>query len=215
MESTRPSPPPYQQNHPNTLEVMREFNTLQRYVNNHNRTLLQRPDYQTFDTNWNTAKLLEKARRKLRTIITETETILNCLEQREEFLLHKTKQAFDSIHTPEIHQRMYQGHSSSSPIPTTSPTPEISERNQTNNRQRTIPNTRTIRQNRITRRCHLCQSQSHLKRDCPRYRCQRCFQSQPGHYTHECANDEDTRRSPSYNDYDNDYDPDGNLDGEQ
>ena len=32
MESTQPSPPPYRQNHPNTEEVILEFDILQRYV---------------------------------------------------------------------------------------------------------------------------------------------------------------------------------------
>jgi hypothetical protein len=221
MESTRSTPPPYQQDHPDTLETMREFNTLQQYAHNHDQILFQRPDYQTFDINWNTAKLLEKARRKLRTVINETETILNCLEQREEFLLHKTKEAFNSIHTPEIRQRMHQ-EQQSPPLVPMSPlllpsTTETPERNPTNNRQRPTPNTRTIRQNRMTRRCHLCQSQFHLKRNCPRYKCQRCFRFHPGHYTHECTTNESSsgRRSPSYDDYNYDYDPDGNLDGER
>jgi hypothetical protein len=100
---------------------------------------------------------------------------------------------------------------------TSSSTIEIPEENRMDNRQSPTQNTQTIRQNRTTRRCHLCHSQFHLKRNCPRYKCQRCFRLHPGHYTHECTVNESSngRRSPSYDDYDNDYDPDGNLDGER
>ena len=58
MESTQPSPPPYQQNHPNTEEVILKFDNLQHYIHDHNHTLISHPDYQTFDNNWNTAKIL-------------------------------------------------------------------------------------------------------------------------------------------------------------
>ena len=73
---------------------------------------------------------------------------------------------------------------------------------------------------RRNQRCRRCRSTRHQKRNCPRYQCLRCLEFRPGHYTHECPNNEDQQSGEdlfealaNYNDYD--YDPDGNLDGER
>jgi hypothetical protein len=224
MESTRPSPPPYQQLHPAPEEVVLNFQNLQHYVNDQDQSLLSQPNYQTFDVNWNTAKVLEGTRRKLRAIVNETEEIIDRLGRRQEFLTHKAKQAFDSVYTPEIRRRMYPDSRPPLSVPWSpprfqpaeiiiSPTAEIVEENPINDRQSPSPTTSVIRQNRMTRRCHQCRSRFHLKKNCPRYQCQKCFLFQPGHYTYECTNNETTngRLSPSYDD----HDLDGNLNRER
>jgi hypothetical protein len=78
-------------------------------------------------------------------------------------------------------------------------------------------------------RCRRCRSTRHQKRDCPKYKCLKCFKRKPGHYTHECPtyDDGNSRENPidveeyaqsisiDGDEYNYDYDPDGNLDGER
>ena len=80
-----------------------------------------------------------------------------------------------------------------------------------------------IPQSQYLFRCRRCQSPRHQKCDCPRYQCLRCFKRKPGHYTYECPtnNNGNSRENPidveEYNhlidadDYNYDYDPNGNL----
>ena len=92
-------------------------------------------------------------------IVNETNTIINQLGQQEEFLVHKTKQVFNNIYMPEIRQQMHsQSHSQTLLPPPCSPTTSINHRAQ------------------MTRRCHRCHSRFHNKKNCPRYKCQKCFQ---------------------------------------
>ena len=78
-------------------------------------------------------------------------------------------------------------------------------------------------------RCQRCRSTRHQKRDCPKYKCLKCFKRKPGHYTHKCPtyDDGNSRENPidveeyaqsisiDSDEYNHDYDPDGNLDGER
>jgi hypothetical protein len=73
---------------------------------------------------------------------------------------------------------------------------EIPEDDTTDKRRPPTPNTSVTRSIRITRHCHLCYSQFHLKKNCPRYQCRKCFLYQPGHLFHECTVDDRTAPTP-------------------
>ena len=81
------------------------------------------------------------------------------------------------------------------PIASTSQTPNINERP------------------RRQKKCYKCHKYFHNKRHCPKYHCQNCRQTQPGHLTCECQ--KEPTPEPQDFDQDYDYDPDRNLNGEQ
>ena len=78
-------------------------------------------------------------------------------------------------------------------------------------------------------RCRQCQSTRHQKHDCPQYQCLKCYKRKPGHYTHECPTSDNgnSRENPidvkeytqsisiDSDEYNHNYDPNGNLDGER
>src|SRR5277367_1259929 len=110
-----------------------------------------------------------------------------------------------------MHQEHYPGQRDS-PTPMRVLTPPISLLPQTATTSSTTNNNNITRTN-PRRRCYKCHQTSHTKCFCPRYRCQNCRRLQPGHLTNNCPNQPMTN-DHEYN-FGHDYDPNGNLNGEQ
>jgi Zinc knuckle len=242
MEPTTNSPPPYQRE--DQERITNDFNNLQNFAQHRNDMIIYRSDYQIFDNSWRIHKLLDRTKRQLRSNVARMQLTIENTEREQAFLMQKASHYFHILNTPEIQRRMNEPESSRQPIrpntpiprlrtvlsPTLIPIPMINlpinethlhtpEPNEIISPRSSPTSTLTTRRNQSLNRCRRCRRTGHQKRDCPRYQCLRCLQHRPGHYTHECPNNnEGSRENPidiDENDYYHDYDPDGNLDGER
>jgi len=197
------------------------FHDLMAYASTRGAYLLQNSQYQIFDITYENSRNLNHILTEF-TIPIATQNIrgIRRLRSLQISNLREANRAYDRLLSdhPHLLQRIHQQQQHypgqrDSPTPmriTTPPTSLSSSQIEID----TIPTTSTniiARPNR-RRRCHKCNLTSHIKRDCPRYRCMNCHRFQPGHLTNSCPD-------LSQNDYDydfsHDYDPDNNLNGEQ
>jgi hypothetical protein len=192
------------------------FDDLIAYASTHGPYLLQDSQFQLFDTTYENSQTLNAVLSQF-TIPIATQNIqaIRQLRSLQISNLRQANRAYDRLNNlhPHLLQRIHQEHYSGqrdtpSPMrittPPTSPPPiPISNNNSTRTNQR--------RRNQH-RQCFTCQQTSHVRRNCPRYRCQNCHHFQPGHLTRDCP--ELSIIDHEY-DFGHDYDPDNNLNGEQ
>ena len=237
MEPTSNSPPPYQRE--DLERLANDFNNLQQFAQHENNMIVYRSDYQIFDNSWKTWKLLETTKRRLQLNIAQMQTIIENTNQEQTLLMQKANHYFHILNTPEIQRRVNPQQTTElfqhpntpilRPLSTTPPPiaqieeislPNINIPESRENMSQRPPLSLTTCRNHTSNRYRQCRSTRHQKRNCPRYQCLRCLEFRPGHYTHECPNNEDQQSGEdllealaNYDDYD--YDPDGNLDGER
>ena len=237
MEPTLNTPPPYEPE--DLIRLTNNFNNLQHFTQYQNDMLLYRSDYHIFDNSWRIWKLLERTKCQLRANITWTQLTIEHTKQQQWFLMAKANWYYHILYTPEIQRRINKPETVGqflhpntltlclqplSPLlfisteEISSPTiePIILKPNTTNERSHTPPS--IIPQNQFFHRCQWCQSTRHQKWDCPRYQCLRYFKCKPGYYTHKCPTTNDGGSQENLidiNDYNYNYDPNGNLDHER
>jgi len=209
-------PPPYSDD---ATDISR-FHDLLAYASTRGAYLLQNSQFQIFDLAYENSQNLNRILVEF-TIPIAAQNIraIRQLRSLQISNLRQANKAYDRILSdhPRLLQRINQEHypgQRDSPTPMRVLTPPTSFSSSQIEIDTTIATTSTniIARPHQRRRCHKCNLTSHIKRDCPRYRCMNCHRFQPGHLTNSCPD-------LSQNDYDydfsHDYDPDNNLNGEQ
>lgn len=215
------SPPPPQYNEPTNL--LTKFNTLLAYASTHGTYLLQDSQYRIFETTFENSQTINSILLQFTTpIAVRNVQAIRRLRTLQISNFRLACAAYERLVTPHLLQQINQDHypgQRDSPPPMRILTPPRSNSPRFAGPVRsTIPNVSTTRtRNNITRinlqqHCFKCRSTSHVKRHCPRYRCQHCRHLQPGHLARNCPN---LPLSDQEYDLGHDYDPDGNLNGEQ
>ena len=211
-----PSPPPYD----NATDISR-FHDLLAYASTHRAYLLQDSQYQIFDITYENSQNLNYILTEF-TIPIATQNIRAICRLRSVQIsnLREANRAYDRLlsNHPRLLQRIHQEHypgQRDSPTPMRILTPPTSMSSSIPLQNDTVvptTSTNTLTRPNLRRRCHKCNQTSHIKRDCPRYRCMNCRRLRPGHLTNNCP---DLPLNDHEYDFGHDYDPDGNLNGEQ
>src|SRR5277367_1347565 len=214
------SPPP---SYDNATDISR-FHDLIAYASTHGAYLLQNSQYQIFDITYENSQNLNYILTEF-TIPIATRNIraIRRLRSIQISNLREANRAYDRLLAdhPRLLQRIHQEHypgQHDSPTPMRILSPPTSLSSSQIEIDTIIPTTNTnVITNVITRtnrrrRCYKCNQTSHIKQDCPRYRCMNCRRLQPGHLTNNCP---DIPLNDHEYDLGHDYDPDGNLNGEQ
>jgi len=197
------------------------FHDLIAYASTHGVYLLQDSQYQLFDITYENSRNLNSILVQFTIpIATRNVRAIRRLRSIQISNLRIANRAYDRVLSdhPRLLQRMYQEHypgQRDSPTPMRILTPPTSMSSSISPQIDTItPTTSTNIRTRPNqrRRCHKCNQTSHIKQDCPRYRCMNCRRLQPGHLTNNCP---DIPLNDHEYDLGHDYDPDGNLNGEQ
>jgi hypothetical protein len=181
-----PDQPPF----PSTYQqkLIKKFDELTNYACTRGTHLLDDPTFQLFDNNNNTSRVLHSTLQQF-TVPTapQNQQAIQRLRNFQLYNFRQAKRAYDKLATPALLRQI---------IPLQPPS-SSSHRRPTRKRKT----------------CFTCQEPFHYKQNCPKYECQHCLQSRPGHLTHQCP------EKPIFDQDDNDlyydYDPDGNLDGER
>src|SRR5271168_3256251 len=211
-----PPPPSYD----NATDISR-FHDLLAYASTHGAYLLQDSQYQIFDITYENSQNLNYILTEF-TIPITTQNIRAIRRLRFIHIsnLREANRAYDRLlsNHPRLLQRIHQEHypgqrDSPTPMRVLTPPTSISSSIPLQN-EFIAPTTSTNIPTRPNqrRRCHKCNQTSHIKRDCPRYRCMNCRRLQPGHLTNNCP---DLPLNDHEYDFGHDNDPDGNLNGEQ
>ena len=209
--SSSPLPPPYEE----ATDISR-FDNLLTYASTRGTYLLEDSLFKIFEMSYSNSQTLNLSLSEMTTpIAAQNIRATRRLRSLQILNLQLANETYRQIVTPHVLQRIHQEHypgqrDSPSPMRISTP-PQSITRRYTPSIPTAQPPTRT-RAN-LHRRCHKCRSFSHLKRHCPQYRCLTCRNLQPGHLTNECPNQPMT--SDHEYDFGHDYDPDGNLNGEQ
>lgn len=129
----------------------------------------------------------------------------NALQERKYSLRSEIDRHLSTITKPELRRRLYNPHKVYPKTPTTTtrrplPTPSTSQRP-----------VRSTRETRFALRCFQCDSPSHIKWNCPDYRCKLCGHAAPGHSQRDCLQPYDDGLRGHY---DIEGERDGNLTGE-
>ena len=200
--------------------ILHEFDLLKNYAYTHGNYLLDNSLFQIFDTTYETSQTLDSILRQFTTpTATQNQEAIQRLRRLQKSNFRQANKAYERLITPYLRQRMNQEHwpnQQDSPTPMRILSPP-SRRTPTPYPSAPIPSTSrlqtTTERPRRQKNCYKCHQPFHNKRHCPKYRCQNCRRTEPGHLTHECP------KIPSFDpqeyDYSYDYDPDGNLNGEQ
>jgi len=209
--TSSPPPPPYI----NPTDISR-FDDLLAYASTRGVYLLQDSQFQLFEMSYSNSQTLNLSLSEMSIpVAIQNIRAIRRLRSLQILNLQLANEAYGRIVTPHvlrrIHQENYPGQRDSpSPMRISTPPRSITRRYPPSN-PTSQPTNRT--RNNPRQRCHKCRSFSHLKRHCPQYRCLTCRNLQPGHLTNECPNQPMT--SDYGYDFSHDYDPDGNLNGEQ
>ena len=211
MSSSPPPHPPYE----NPTDISR-FDDLQTYAHTYGTYLLQISQYRMFEMAYSNSQTLNLSLSQFTVPIANRNIeAIRRLRSLQILNLRLANDTYDRVVTPHLLLRINQEHH---PERLDSPTPMriLSPPGPTNSRSLSpFVEINPVITNRINqrRRCYKCRSHSHVKRHCPRYRCQTCRRLQPGHLTHDCP-DQPMTNDHEY-DFGHDFDPDSNLNGEQ
>jgi hypothetical protein len=219
MPST-PPPPHFEESQTNMIT---KFNNLLTYASTRGTYLLQDSQFRMFETTYETSHTLNSILLQFTTPTAfQNAHAIRQLRSLQICLFRQAQTAYERLVTPRLLQRINRNHypeqrNSPSPMRILTPPISLSPRFAPSNppTRHTTSFTRTTNngtRNNPLRRCFKCHQTSHTKRDCPRYRCMSCRQLQPGHLTNNCPNQFSGYHEQDFND---DYDPDGNLNGEQ
>ena len=181
--------------------AIEEYEIFEDYVVTHGNHLIDNPKYKLFDLAYRNHGLLVTLLHDPILSKPEGYGLRKRLEQFQQNQLDRTHKAYRKLMTPTIAKTMKR--KLQPPLPK-QPTSSNQIRHPT-------PNSVVLLRPGHPKNCYICHNPFHQKRQCPSYRCYYCRKTQPGHTSNECPQ---INSQPDYQDG-HDYNPDGNLNGEQ
>ena len=213
-------PPLYSNSTTDTLIYdgnLNEYDVLRNYAHTHGNYLLTDSQFKLFEiAHTNNQTLISILLECNYVTSPQNLHIIRRLQTLQQYNQERTQEYYRQIITPQLTQRLHRQRNPNqqdtpSPMTVLSPSSSLSP---VFSPPIASTSTMTVQTGRIRRqrRCYKCHQPFHNRIHCPIYRCQHCRKTRPGHLTRDCPTLPILDQLDQ--DYLDDYDPDGNLDGE-